>query len=332
LQNSRLTRWSVVALLIFAVLGLAWSAAWYWAAGWAERRFPGWLAEAAESGIEVTCPGRDIAGFPFALRVDCGKAAVSERQTGTNASFAGMAGGVSVLAPTTAEIALIAPARIESPLLEGEAEIGWQAATFGLGMGMSGPKDISFDGTAVRAEFPLQQSNAVIAAAHAGGKLAPSRSGGTDARAAFTELALSANGESFPPVTGTASGHLSAPPRDLLSGGADLPTPLSANGIDVALESGGAKLQAVGDVAIDGEGVVDGTITLRIAGAAALPAFIGALPPERQQIGNAVVGAILAFGAATTIDGEAASELTIEVERGEAKIGPVEITLPRLPL
>jgi len=327
-----MTRWLVSILLIFAVLALAWSGGWYWLAGWADRRIPGWLAEAAESGIEVSCPKSDIVGFPFALRLDCGETAVAERETGTNAKLGGMSGGVSVFAPVTAQVALVSPAHIESPLLEGPADISWEDAGMDMGIGMSGPRNASFDATDVLAKFALGNSDPAVAAARTSGTLAPSDAGGTEAEIAFTDLIFSADGANFPPVSGSASGHVSLPPRALLSGRAALQAPLSANNVELSLESGEARLEALGDVAIDAEGIVDGTITLRIAGADALSAFIAALPPERQQIGNAVAGAIFAFGQPVTLDGEEASELVVEIERGEARIGPVEITLPRVPL
>jgi hypothetical protein len=319
-------------LLILAVLALAWSGGWYWLAGWADRRIPGWLAEAAESGIEVSCAKSDIIGFPFALRIDCGETAVAERETGTNAKLAGVTGGVSVFAPATAQVALASPAHIESPLLEGPADISWEDAEMDMGMSMSGPRDVSFDATDVLANFVLGDSDPAVAAAGASGTLSPSDAGGTEATLAFRDLIVSADGDTFPPVSGSASGHVSLPPRALASGRTALQTPLSANNVEVTLASGEARLQALGDVAIDAEGIVDGTVTLRIAGADALPAFIAALPPERQQIGNAIAGAIFAFGQPTTLDGEQASELVVEIERGEARIGPVEVTLPRLPL
>jgi hypothetical protein len=162
--------------------------------------------------------------------------------------------------------------------------------------------------------------------------LAPSASGGTDASLTFTELVVTADGATFPPVSGRAFGEISVPPRALLSGRAALQAPLSANGIDVFLESGEARLQALGDLSIDVEGIVDGTVTLRIAGTEALPGFIAALPPGRQQIGNAVAGAIFAFGQPTTLDGEPASEMVVQIERGIARIGMIEIAVPRLPL
>ncbi len=327
-----MTRWLVSLSLIVVVLALAWSGGWYWLAGWADRRIPGWLAEAAESGIEVSCPRSDIVGFPFAIRLDCGETAVAERETGTNAKLAGLTGGVSVFAPATAQVALESPAHIESPLLEGPADISWEDAGMDMGIGMSGPRDVSFDATDVLASFALENSDPAVAAASTSGTLAPSDAGGTDAAITFTDLTLSADGAIFPPVSGSASGHVSLPPRALISGRAALQMPLSANNVKVSLERGEARLQALGDVAIDAEGIVDGTITLRIAGAEALPAFIAALPPKRQQIGNAIAGAIFAFGQPATLDGEEASELVVEIERGEARIGPVEITLPRLPL
>jgi hypothetical protein len=63
-----------------------------------------------------------------------------------------------------------------------------------------------------------------------------------------------------------------------------------------------------------------------------LPGLIAQRPPDQQKPGTAVAGAILAFGAPATIDGEEASELTISIERGEARVGPMSVSLPPLPL
>jgi hypothetical protein len=91
-------------------------------------------------------------------------------------------------------------------------------------------------------------------------------------------------------------------------------------------------LHAEGDLSVDAEGILDGTITLRLAGAEGLGAFIARLPPQGQKAGNAVAGAMLAFGRPTELDGEPASELTVEIERGRAKVGMFEVDLPRLKL
>ena len=202
--------------------------------------------------------------------------------------------------------------------MPGPADFSWSNAGIDVGFGMNGPRAISFDAADLAASIP----GANVAAGRAGGTLAPAEDGGTDAGLSFAGLALSAAGMTFPPFDGTASAHLSVPPRALLAGRAGLQAPLSARAVKVSLAAGAARVQAEGDLTVDAEGVLDGTIVLRIAGAEALPAFIAALPPEQQKLGNMAVGGIIAFGQRGTLDGEPATELLIEIDQGEAKVGP----------
>ncbi len=149
----------------------------------------------------------------------------------------------------------------------------------------------------------------------------------------FTDLGVTLGGPDLPPVSGTAAGELSVPPRALLAGRAAVQAPIWARAIDVALQSGAARFKAEGEISVDAEGIVDGAITLRIAGLEALPAFIAALPERVQQRGFGLVGAIFALGPPTTLDGEPASELTVEITRSAVTIGSMEIlTLPPVPL
>jgi hypothetical protein len=98
------------------------------------------------------------------------------------------------------------------------------------------------------------------------------------------------------------------------------------------LADGEARLQAEGEIAVDADGILDGAITLRLAGAEGLGAFIASLPPQAQKAGNAMAAAMLAFGRPTELDGAPASELVVEIERGRAKVGMFETDLPRLRL
>ena len=136
----------------------------------------------------------------------------------------------------------------------------------------------------------------------------------------------------LPIVSGTAAGEFSVPPRALLAGRAAMQAPVWARGIDVALESGGAKFHVGGEISVDGQGVIDGEMTLRVGGADKLPAVIAQLPPAWQKFGNAVAGGLFAFGKTATLDGQPASELTVEISRGNARIGPIEFGLPRVPI
>jgi hypothetical protein len=322
-------------IIIVVILAAGWSGGWFWLAGWADRNADAVLTEIAERGVDVDCRDRNVVGFPFAMRLACSQTAVAERESGTRARLGQVTGGASVFAPTTARIDMASPVHLESPHLESPAEIRWNNAALDIGMGLNGPRDVSFDAAGLSTRLALHSlPDPGVVAAHATGTLAPSADGGTDASITFTDLALSVEGADFPPVSGSASGRLSVPPRALLSGRAGLAAPLSARAIslDLLLNGGSARLNAEGDISVDRDGILDGVITLRIAGAESLSAFIAELPPQLQKAGNAFVGALFAFGSPTTIDGEPASELTVEVTRGEARIGLIEFGLPRLPI
>ena len=91
-------------------------------------------------------------------------------------------------------------------------------------------------------------------------------------------------------------------------------------------------MEMEGTVGVDAEGILDGTVTVRIAGTEGFQAFIAALPIEYQERGNQAIGGLFLFGSPITLNGEPASELTVNIVRGEVKVGPVDVTLPRVPL
>jgi hypothetical protein len=323
----------VIALAIVVILAIAWSGAWFWLAGWVDRNAEKVLAEANARGVAIDCRNRSVVGFPFALKIACAGTTLAERASGTQAELGGLTGGMSVFAPRTARIDFASPAALTSPLLAEPTNLSWRGAGVEVGIDMNGPRTIGFDSTALAGEIALPGApKAALAAASADGTIAPNADGGTAAALAFTGLSLMAGGTTYPPFDGQLSADLSVPPRGLLAGRAALQPPLTARAIKVTLKSGGARVQLEGDVSVDAEGIMDGDLALRVAGAEALPAFIAALPPDKQKAGNAAVGAIIAFGKPAKLDGEKASELHIEIKHGKARVGPVEVKVPRLPM
>jgi hypothetical protein len=320
-------------LIIVVVLAAGWAGGWFWLAGWIDRNADPALRRIANRGIEVKCPNRAVIGFPFAIRVACGETAVAERSTGTQARLAGAVGGASVFRPTTAEIALQSPVRVQSPLLQGPVEVRWTEAAVDVGLGLNGPKAVSFDATDLLGAFSLPGlPEQTLAAASAEAHLAPTSDGGSAVALAFSDLALTSGGTRYPPLTGTASAELSVPPRALASGRAGLELPIEARSIKVMVESGGASFEVEGDIALQPGGVLDGTVILRVAGAEALPEVIAALPSHFQKIGNAVAAGLFAFGQPATLDGKPGSEVRVTINENHAQIGPIAIDLPRLPL
>jgi hypothetical protein len=323
----------VIVLAIIVVLAVAWCGAWFWLAGWADRNAERVLAEIGKRGVSVECRQRRAIGFPFALKIACADTAVTEPRSGTEAELGGVAAGVSVFAPRTARIDLGSPVALKSPRLPEPVSFRWNDAGINVGIGMTGPRSVGFDGSGFAGEIALPGlPKTSLAAATAGGSVAPTEDGGTDLTLAFTGLSLSAGGTAYPAFDGRLSAQLPVPPRDLLAGRAALQAPFAVRAVHLTLTSGAARLQIAGAVSIDPEGVIDGTVALRVAGAEALPAFIATLPPDKQKAGNAAVGAIMAFGKPAKLDGAPASELTIKIDHGKAKVGPVEVRVPKLPL
>jgi hypothetical protein len=317
-----------ILLVILIVLAALWTGAWFALASWLDRAAGKALARLERHGIAVTCGNRHVAGFPFALRMVCGDTSASDPARGVEARLGGLSGGASIVAPMTAKIALTSPGHVESPALHGAADAKWTSASINAGLGMSGLGDLSFSARDLAATLP----HGAIAAAVLNGALVPTSTGSTAARATFQGLAATRDDLTFPPVDGQASVVVPVPPEALLSGKAALRPPFALHDLQVALASGGARLQLDGDLSVNPEGVVDGSLTLRIAGAGALPAFISKLPPERQKVGNAVAGALLAFGRPTTMEGAPANELLIEIKQGKATVGPVDFRVPRVPI
>ena len=71
-------------------------------------------------------------------------------------------------------------------------------------------------------------------------------------------------------------------------------------------------------------------MTVRVAGAEGIPALIAALPAAHRQQAMALAAALFVVGRPAEIDGMPASEVDMRIERGMARVGLVEVALPRL--
>ncbi len=330
-----MSRRTISIAIIVAVFAALWSWGWYFLAGYADRRADRVLKEMAAHGITVDCSDRRVGGFPFAIRIVCGTTAVAEKEHDIRTKLAGLNAGVSVFAPLTARISMVAPVNVETTALVGPTDLRFDAAALKVGVGVNGPRDVRFDATNLLADFQIPNTpRQSVQAATANGSLAPSKNGGSDIALRFTNLALSVGGKQIPPFGGTLRSEISVPPRALIAGRAALQAPLAARAIEVRLESGGAILEVEGDLSVDADGVIDGTLVLRMAGTQALPAFIAALPKEWFKIGNGIAGGLIMFGTPAKVDGKPASEMRIEIRHGRAIAagGLIDHDLPRVPL
>jgi hypothetical protein len=58
-------------LIVFIILGAAWSYGWMRASATVQARFEGWLAAEAKAGRTHECSNRHIGGYPFHIEISC---------------------------------------------------------------------------------------------------------------------------------------------------------------------------------------------------------------------------------------------------------------------
>lgn len=63
--------WVALPALALVVAGLGWTAAWYYAAGRAEREIDSWMAAEGARGRSWSCDNRRIGGYPFRFELSC---------------------------------------------------------------------------------------------------------------------------------------------------------------------------------------------------------------------------------------------------------------------
>jgi hypothetical protein len=86
----RRRRWLLfMPFALVAVLALAWTGFWFYAASRAETAIAGWRAREAQSGRTYECGSQSVSGFPFRIEVRCTKPTAELRGKGAQAVLSG---------------------------------------------------------------------------------------------------------------------------------------------------------------------------------------------------------------------------------------------------
>ena len=104
-------RKALAALFIVVLLGVSWTAAWFYAASAAGRGLDDWRHAEAAQGRSWTCPNRAIGGYPFAITIDCSDATFvgQAKGQGVEGSIAHLKADVSLAHPRSLLVSLVAP-------------------------------------------------------------------------------------------------------------------------------------------------------------------------------------------------------------------------------
>lgn len=323
------TRRNVVLLaLAVAVLVATWSAYWWVLTGRVETTLRDALTRPLPDGTAVTCAPLTVGGYPFRVEARCGSVS------------AALPDGTRIAAGPLAAVALAYDWRkaifeLEGPLSLATAdgpEVGATWSTARASVARDGTVLASAD-LALDAPAIALAGTEVVRAGHveAHVRRAPGDDGGTDVALSATALAAAA----FPApidvavVASVADGGAALRGRGpLFEGIGEEAVPVAVRTLSLA--SGTARLGVAGNVIIDQEGRLDGTLDVTITDPPALAALIAQVLPPDSPLPGALAGAVAAFG---RDDGKGGRTVPVTIRRGRASIGVIPLgRLPRLPV
>lgn len=324
-------------LMVLALLAGGWSLYWWSAAETLERAVSEAAGEPASAGgMRFVCEGRSITGFPLHLVLTCDGAAI-------------VAGGL----PDIRLGAVVASARLDNPQtvtadIAGPLNAGEDAAALLHASWLHGRLNLHFSGAS------LQQGVITI------DKPAVTALGLPPLTADMVELMVrhdaagEGDGDSGPDGSSTAAltitGGRSAPgaqPLDasFILAAQDGGRALAGQGLRVppqglpleltrlSLRSGTAAIEARGDLSLKPDGLLDGTLDVRLIDPRAVAGVAAGLAPGFGALADPLVMAVAAFGRPGQAGGRPTSGLTITLSGSRAFVGFIPIgRLPPLPV
>ncbi|WP_334176388.1 DUF2125 domain-containing protein [Pseudoxanthobacter sp.] len=323
-------RYRLVAGLVAVVVLLAggWSLYWWQAAETLERAISEAGKTPAEGGrAELVCRDRVISGYPFHLVLTCSEGVIA-------------APGLPQisLGAITASARLDNPqavtADITGPLEAGEAgapllSAAWQHGRLSLHFSGTGLRQgaITIDKPGVTAlGLPLITADLV--------ELVVGQEEGAGASTAALTITGGHGEPGTPPLDVSLIVAVDDNGRTLAGQGLQVPPqglPLKLTRL--SLRSGPAAIEAEGDLSLRPDGLLDGSLDVRLVDPKALAGVIGGLAPGLQGLGDPIATAVAMLGQPTQVGGRPASGLTVALRASRAFIGFIPVgRLPPIPV
>ena len=327
-------RWRMfLPVLLVIVLGTAWSAGWFYAAGKAETLIEAALAREAQRGRILDCSNKEISGFPFRIIFDCSTPFLKIARGDVQADFtaAHLKAAVQVYQPNHVIAELTGPLTVAGGGVAGEGNWRSAQASVQLTPGTVEQIDIAVSDLAVSgpgADKP------VASAAHAEAHLRRTPDSVTrDFDIALLTDGLALTDPLLPPqLAGFTRAELAGTVR-AVPDAVDEDTSKSLKlwqqnqgRLEVGrlwLDTGEAAVLASGTLALEESGRPSGTLKAALANA---PALVGNSTAGPLQL---VTAAMQFLGKRVEVEGRKAVEIDIAVSDGMLKIGPA--TLGPLP-
>ena len=326
-RRTRLPLLIGIGLLIAAA---AWTAVWTTARGRILTEIDARLATLAAEGVAVTCADRDIGGYPFRMELTCRAPGIAVRARGVAATASTLRVVAQVWDPRLVVVELDGPG--SGTDAGGEVRATWRTLRASLRWSGDGVKRLSLaaeglDLTARPSDRPPVHLTADRLETH----LRPSGGADRDLDLAVKLAAASltvADRRIGPPradLTAAATLESFLPPGP----GPVLPAFASRGGrigsIDLALATGGIVVAGDGALVLDGNGVLDGTVTLVARGLESLATGAEDLGPELTT----VLSGFVLLGKAPKDPARPGRRLEMIVDHGRVRVG--RVTLGQVP-
>jgi hypothetical protein len=330
------SRGPVVLLAILVVLLVVWCAYWVVAYRLAESFIPSAAAaETTGASPAIACADRVLGGFPLQLTIRCNGGSATTAD-GVRATLGPFAAAAPLYTPGRVVAGLSGPLQVDAPGFTLNA--GWTRADVTGDAGLIGTVaarasleglfvDVATDG------IPLFSAQATTW----GTEVRPAAD--ADAlRVVLTadDFVLTLDGAAYPQLSGTASltllgagQRLDRDPMAILSDW------LSAGGNvrveHAVLASGTVNADVRGDLALEIDGTLSGTLAVIYSGEEDLPLLVAAIFPWAGNQADVVADAIVAVSRPTERMGAPALEVHLMLDHGVVKYGLFPIlTIPSM--
>lgn len=313
---ARRIQW-LALFVAFAIL--AYWAGWHYLAGRISGEIDATLARLAGDGIDASCTGRDMRGFPFRMGVFCDTVTIVDARSGATLSGAGLRTAAQVYDPARI-VGELDGLRAETRLSNGSGTdtLGAAAIRFSARIDRPLPQRASVEASDVTLNADAGPSAPAAAAAS---MQAHMRRAGADldiaARAEALSLELPGAAEAIDlahvelDLTLTDGVALVTSSDPGLRGTAGM-----LRGLDIATGPD-AGFSASGPIAIRDDGLIDAELTLSVRNPAAVSAFLAELFPEQRDTIESLFRGLSILGSQPS--------LPLVVKAGEARIGFVPV-------
>lgn len=326
-------------ILLMCAIGLViagWSGAWFFGRSVLADELDTQFRTLKANGLDLSCSDLAIAGYPFRYEVYCRDLASNDRY-GTKGSLEGLNAVALIYNPWHIIFEAKSPASIIEPLngLLGEmrwdtarASVKFSSTALGAFDAVLSKPEAAFENPVARGLFAAEKAELHL-------RNSPETANTVDGFVSVDALQL----KSLPEFGALIDmrGHVQVTGGSALLAGASLARLLQqqSGGLPVKLVLletvlGDSRVEAAGDLLINGNGMVSGNIKLTIGNAEGLLELIKPLfPPQddRFSIVSSVVQSL--SGAQSEVNGIPSITLPIAIDEGLVRIG--FLTLGRIP-